>query len=42
MPDAYKHPNTVTAYRRYYQGEKAYFASWARASKTPKWWQIAA
>lgn len=41
MPDAYKHPNTVTAYRRYYQGEKAYFASWARAPKTPKWWQKA-
>lgn len=30
MPDEYKHDCTVTAYRNYYIGEKAYFARWDR------------
>ena len=40
MPDTYKKPSTVAAYRAYYIGEKAYFASWKRA-KTPYWWTTA-
>jgi len=42
MPDEYKKRHTVSAYRAYYKAEKAYFASWKRASETPKWWLKAA
>jgi len=37
MPDEYKQPNTVQAYRDYYLGEKSHFAKWAY-SKIPDWW----
>lgn len=37
MPDEYKCEDSVEAYRNYYIGEKAYFASW-RNTKTPEWW----
>lgn len=37
MPDEYKCEDPVAAYRAYYQGEKASFASWDR-SETPHWW----
>jgi hypothetical protein len=41
MPDKYKCDDTVTAYRNYYIGEKAYFAKWTRSKihkgKPPKW-----
>jgi hypothetical protein len=38
MPDKYKHRNAVTAYRRYYIGEKASFAKWEKGRPPPKWW----
>lgn len=38
MPDKYKvHGDAVTAYRRFYIGEKAIFARWTRR-KPPRWW----
>tara|TARA_R100000231_G_scaffold73266_1_gene57431 strand:- start:426 stop:908 length:483 start_codon:yes stop_codon:yes gene_type:complete len=36
MPEKYKNSNSVTAYRSYYNGEKAYFAKWSKR-KTPSW-----
>jgi hypothetical protein len=38
MPDKYKHKNYVTAYRKYYKGDKAYFAKWAKGRPAPEWW----
>lgn len=37
MPDQYRDPDPVTAYRNYYQGEKRRFATW-KGSK-PSWWK---
>jgi hypothetical protein len=37
MPPQYKHECVVTAYRAYYHGEKARFATWK--TKKPKWWR---
>lgn len=37
MPDEYKCDDPVDAYRAYYKGDKASFASWDR-SETPDWW----
>ena len=39
MPQQYKNPCAVTAYRAYYHGEKAAFATWK--SDTPAWWVTA-
>ena len=39
MPEQYKNECTVTAYRAYYHGEKAGFATWK--SEVPKWWTAA-
>ena len=39
MPEHYKNECTVTAYRAYYHGEKAGFATWK--SEVPKWWTAA-
>jgi|TARA_Y100000593_G_scaffold83638_1_gene157833 hypothetical protein len=36
MPEQYKNNCAVAAYRAYYNGEKAYFATW-RTRKTPDW-----
>ena len=36
MPTQYKGDCAVTAYRAYYHGEKAKFATWK--SDTPQWW----
>lgn len=36
MPDQYKHPDPVTAYRQFYCGDKASFAEW-KYSETPTW-----
>ena len=36
MPEQYKNPCVVKAYRAYYRGEKAAFATWK--TQTPKWW----
>jgi hypothetical protein len=38
MPEEYKTDDAVTAYRRYYLGEKAYFAVWP-AGKIPTWFK---
>jgi len=37
MPPQYKNECAVTAYRAYYHGEKANFATWK--TKTPDWWK---
>lgn len=37
MPDQYKCDDVVTAYRQYYQGEKAYMATWKQ--NQPDWWR---
>ena len=39
MPPQYKNPCVVTAYRAYYHGEKAPFATWK--SEVPQWWTTA-
>jgi len=38
VPDAYKRPDAVDAYRAYYIGEKAAFASWRSPARVPEWW----
>ena len=37
MPPQYKNDCVVTAYRAYYMGEKARFATWK--TQTPNWWR---
>ena len=37
MPDQYKDPDAVTAYRNYYVSEKARFAKW-KNGKIPEWY----
>ena len=39
MPDQYKHPDPVEAYRAFYIGEKAHFAKWRSPSTIPYWFQ---
>ena len=39
MPPKYKNESAVTAYRAYYHGEKAAFATWK--SEVPQWWTAA-
>lgn len=39
MPDQYKRPDAVDAYRAYYRGGKAEIATWNRSRKPPAWWQ---
>jgi len=38
MPERYRHPNVVTAYRAYYLGEKRHLAKWTNR-KVPYWWE---
>ena len=38
MPDQYRNPDAITAYRNYYMGEKRRFAAWKTGIK-PKWWK---
>ena len=38
MPEKYRGDDPVEAYRRYYIGEKASFATWRRPSSPPLWW----
>ena len=38
MPDEYKDKDYVTAYRKYYQGAKKYFAKWEKGRQQPEWW----
>jgi len=38
MPEQYKNPDAVKAYRAYYHGEKAGFATWK--TQAPDWWSV--
>ena len=38
MPDQYKGPNSIEAYRKYYIFEKSRFAVWKDNSKIPQWY----
>jgi len=38
MPPQYHNDCAVTAYRAYYHGEKAKFATWK--TEEPKWWRV--
>ena len=38
MPEQYRNSDTVKAYRAYYKGEKAKFATWK--TQRPSWWTI--
>lgn len=38
MPEQYRGPDAVAAYRAYYLGEKARFATWRAPSAPPAWW----
>jgi len=38
MPDEYKDNDYITAYRKYYQGAKKYFAKWEKGVFAPEWW----
>ena len=40
MPDEYKDKDYVTAYRKYYQGAKKYFAKWEKGVFAPEWWVL--
>jgi hypothetical protein len=37
MPDQYRQPNAVDAYRNYYLHEKRNIASWS--TQPPPWWR---
>ena len=39
MPDKYRDKDYVTAYRRYYNTDKKYFAKWEKGRQQPEWWQ---
>ena len=39
MPDVYKQKSSVDAYRSYYKGEKADFATWKEPTVVPSWWE---
>lgn len=38
MPPKYQHADAVVAYRKFYAGEKAHFATWR--NEEPYWWRI--
>lgn len=38
MPDEWKNPDAVLAYRCYYIAEKSTFARWAPRASPPAWW----
>jgi|TARA_R110000823_G_scaffold3187_4_gene12434 hypothetical protein len=38
MPDNYKGKSHVIAYRKYYKGDKSYFAKWEKGVAMPTWW----
>lgn len=38
MPDVYRGPDPVAAYRAFYRGEKAAFAAWRSPAVVPAWW----
>jgi hypothetical protein len=41
MPAAYQGRDAVDAYRRFYAGEKARFATWRPPARPPRWWAAA-
>lgn len=38
MPDEYKNPDPVMAYRSYYRKGKAHIATWRSPAEPPPWW----
>ena len=38
MPDEYRDKDYVTAYRKYYNTDKKYFAKWEKGRSCPEWW----
>ena len=40
MPDKYKANDYVVAYRKYYKGDKSYFAKWSKGTGSPHWWVV--
>mgnify|MGYP003640476369 FL=1 len=38
MPDEYRDTDYVTAYRKYYNTDKKYFAKWEKGRSCPEWW----
>lgn len=38
MPETYRRPDATEAYRAFYRGEKAAFASWKAPAAPPPWW----
>lgn len=38
MPEQYRRPDAVAAYRQFYIGEKARFAQWQPRAQPPSWW----
>lgn len=38
MPEQYRRPCAVSAYRAYYKGEKARIATWKRPAEPPAWY----
>jgi hypothetical protein len=40
MPEEYKNPDAVIAYRDYYLNDKKDFATW-KMGNIPYWWNIA-
>lgn len=39
MPERYRGPDAVAAYRRFYRAEKAGFATWRLPRREPAWWR---
>ena len=39
MPETYRKPDAVAAYRAYYRYEKAKFARWEKGRPAPSWWE---
>ena len=39
MPDEYRGPDPVEAYRRFYKADKASFATWNWGRQAPEWWR---
>ena len=40
MPEEYRHPDPVAAYRAYYRGAKADIATWKPIRGRPDWWSV--
>lgn len=38
MPEEYKDPDPVVAYRNYYRGAKRHIATWRHPAQPPEWW----